>query len=74
MVSEVPPASFKFIVNSVMLQHSAYGKSTGPRGMHAASGSYWDDSSDGSTSYTVVGTPETGRDFDVVITVAWISI
>ena len=42
--------------------------------MHAASGSYWDDASDGSASYTVVGTPETGRDFDVVITIAWISI
>lgn len=68
--------SHKFIVNSVIIQHSAYGKNDPglSRGMHAASGAYWDDENDGTWSYTIVGGQESKRDFDVIITISWIDI
>ncbi|MCJ1287035.1 hypothetical protein MMC26_006382 [Xylographa opegraphella] len=45
--------------------------SSGKRGMHSASGAYWNKEKDGSWSYKFDG--EDVREFDVVITVIWVA-
>ena len=45
--------------------------SGGKRGMHSASGAYWNKEKDGSWSYKFDG--EGMREFDVVITVIWVA-
>ena len=45
--------------------------SGGKRGMHSASGAYWNKEKDGSWSYKFDG--EDVREFDVVITVIWVA-
>jgi len=48
------------------------GKGTaGRRGMHSASGAYWDKEKDGMWSYKFEGE---GREFDVVVGVVWIAL
>ena len=42
------------------------------RGMHSASGAFWNNEKDGMWSYKYEGTEERG--FDVVISVMWVSV
>jgi hypothetical protein len=78
LVEEAPPSSYKFIVNSVIIQHEVVrnGEAGLSRGMHSASGAYWNDEKDGSWSYTLEGSQSADekRDFDIVIVVSWISV
>ena len=43
------------------------------RGMHSATGAFWDSQKDGMWSFKYEGGEE-GRGFDVVVSVVWISI
>ncbi len=44
----------------------------GKRGMHSASGAYWNNERDGMWSFKWEGAG--GREFDVVVSVVWISV
>ncbi|KAG9779556.1 hypothetical protein ABEF93_005211 [Exophiala dermatitidis] len=69
---------FKYIVNSTIIQHAAASstpgddgkKTSGRRGMHAASGAYWNNEKDGMWSYKYPGADSKG--LDVVIGIIWI--
>ncbi|MCJ1440177.1 MAG: hypothetical protein MMC23_000660 [Stictis urceolatum] len=78
---------YKFNVTSTILQHDSLAKthppsSTSPtdaqfaqnggRGMHSASGAYWDASTDGMWSYKVDG--EGKRGFDCIVSVLWVQM
>ncbi|KAI5778250.1 Tctex-1 family-domain-containing protein [Geopyxis carbonaria] len=82
LVSESTPAGesrppYKFQVNSTIIQHlsgTEGGAGTGAtkggrRGMHAASGAYWNMERDGSWTYK-----HDTDGMDVVVTVTWIAI
>ncbi|KAK5054561.1 hypothetical protein LTR84_001452 [Exophiala bonariae] len=72
---------FKYVVNSTIIQHAG---STGPttpgedsskkisgrRGMHAASGAYWNNEKDGMWSFKYPGADSKG--LDVVVGVIWV--
>jgi Tctex-1 family len=69
--------AFKYVVNSTIIQHaptSSNGSSdltaAGRRGMHAASGAYWNNEKDGMWSYKYSAAEKKG--LDVVIGVTWI--
>lgn len=68
-----PP--FRFFVNSVLIQQGladpddARIEHAGVRGMHAASGAYWDVSRDGTWSFKYPGAAEKG--LDAVLTISW---
>ncbi|KAF2840775.1 putative dynein light chain protein [Patellaria atrata CBS 101060] len=72
--SEIPPLH-KFAVNSTIIQNLALIPGSDKpvrRGMHAASGAYWDNNNDGMWNYKWEG-GET-RGMDVVISVLWIYV
>ena len=80
LVDAVPPQSYKFVVNSTIIQHarprgSKEGTDSTSRGMHAASGALWDSEKDGMWSFRYGAEDEQGnkRGFDVVINVAWVA-
>jgi dynein light chain Tctex-type 1 len=70
---------FKYVVNSTIIQHAAFSSSpsgddtkkmSGRRGMHAASGAYWNNDKDGMWSFKYPGADSKG--LDVVIGVIWV--
>lgn len=70
---------FKYIVNSTIIQHAASSSSTagdelkktsGRRGMHAASGAYWNNEKDGMWSFKYPGADSKG--LDVVVGIIWV--
>jgi len=69
---------FKYVVNSTIIQHAAASatsgddpkKISGRRGMHAASGAYWNNEKDGMWSFKYPGAESKG--LDVVIGIIWI--
>ncbi|PLB35873.1 dynein light chain Tctex-type family protein [Aspergillus candidus] len=74
-----PP--FRFTVNSTIVQQGLIDKSaaadgspsnTGKRGMHSASGAYWDVNRDGMWTFKYPGAEERG--LDVVISVTWFAL
>lgn len=77
-------APFKFAVNSTIIQHLSDPRSTGSdgasgeagkvgrRGMHSASGAYWNTEKDGMWSFKYEGGEAKGM--DVVVSVMWIAI
>jgi len=69
--------SYKFAVNSTIIQHAfetreEEGGAAGKRGMHSASGAYWNSESDGMWNFKYEKSESKG--FDVVISVIWISL
>ncbi|KIX05040.1 uncharacterized protein Z518_05912 [Rhinocladiella mackenziei CBS 650.93] len=79
-VSGSSPAQpqFKYVVNSTIIQHAAASstssdgpkKISGRRGMHAASGAYWNNEKDGMWSFKYPGADSKG--LDVVIGIIWV--
>ncbi|KAL1302837.1 hypothetical protein AAFC00_003170 [Neodothiora populina] len=78
-------APFKFAVNSTIIQHLSDPRPTGSdsqsssdpakvgrRGMHSASGAYWNTEKDGMWSFKYEGGEAKGM--DVVVSVMWIAI
>ena len=73
---------YKFAVNSTIIQHlydsTATGEGTdsekkvGRRGMHSASGAYWNNERDGMWSYKYEGGEKKGM--DIVISIMWIGV
>lgn len=72
---------FKYVVNSTIIQHAgavgsttpgeeASKKTSGRRGMHAASGAYWNNEKDGMWSFKYPGADSKG--LDVVVGVIWV--
>ncbi|EXJ77734.1 hypothetical protein A1O3_09963 [Capronia epimyces CBS 606.96] len=69
---------FKYVVNSTIIQHAAAPssssddtkKTSGRRGMHAASGAYWNNEKDGMWSYKYPGADSKG--LDVVVGIIWV--
>jgi len=81
LVEETTSASasqpqYKYVVNSTIIQHSASTSSggdaatTGRRGMHAASGAYWNNEKDGMWSFKYEAAEAKG--LDVVVGIIWI--
>lgn len=82
------PAPYKFAVNSTLVQHStprpssaggeaapvaaSAGAHGGRRGMHSATGAYWNEERDGMWSFKWDGGEEKGM--DVVVAVLWFSL
>ncbi|EMC97319.1 hypothetical protein BAUCODRAFT_69149, partial [Baudoinia panamericana UAMH 10762] len=80
------PPKYKFCVNSTIIQHlsdprpagtSEGGTQTGDetvgrRGMHSASGAYWNNERDGMWSHKYEGGEEKGM--DIVVSVMWIAV
>ena len=73
-----PQPQFKYVVNSTIIQHAAASstsseeikKAGGRRGMHAASGAYWNNEKDGMWSFKYPGADSKG--LDVVIGIIWV--
>lgn len=74
------PKDYKFCVNSTLLQHNEstpvegsdeFAQNAG-RGMHCASGSFWDKANDGMWVYKLEGGGK--REFDTVVSIIWIKI
>jgi len=70
---------FKYVVNSTIIQHAASSssspgddlkKTSGRRGMHAASGAYWNNEKDGMWSFKYPGADSKG--LDVVVGIIWV--
>ncbi|KIW13344.1 hypothetical protein PV08_08532 [Exophiala spinifera] len=65
---------FKYVVNSTIIQHASSSsdspRTAGRRGMHAASGAYWNNEKDGMWSYKYPGAESKG--LDVVVGIIWI--
>ncbi|KAJ9607516.1 hypothetical protein H2200_007594 [Cladophialophora chaetospira] len=64
---------FKYVVNSTIIQHAASSSSSsaaGRRGMHAASGAYWNNEKDGMWSFKYPGADSKG--LDVVVGIIWV--
>ena len=70
---------FKYVVNSTIIQHAASSSSpfadepkkpSGRRGMHAASGAYWNNERDGMWSFKYPGADSKG--LDVVVGIIWV--
>ena len=70
---------FKYVVNSTIIQHAASASSAsvedvkkpnGRRGMHAASGAYWNNEKDGMWSFKYPGADSKG--LDVVVGIIWV--
>ncbi|KIW67742.1 hypothetical protein PV04_06973 [Phialophora macrospora] len=70
---------FKYVVNSTIIQHAASTssssgddpkKTSGRRGMHAASGAYWNNEKDGMWSFKYPGADSKG--LDVVVGIIWV--
>ncbi|CAK4027939.1 Hypothetical predicted protein [Lecanosticta acicola] len=73
---------YKFIVNTTIIQHLSdpkggtatdeEGKKVGRRGMHSASGAYWNNEKDGMWSYKYEGGEKKGM--DIVVSVLWVAV
>ncbi|KIX95468.1 uncharacterized protein Z520_08985 [Fonsecaea multimorphosa CBS 102226] len=70
---------YKYVVNSTIIQHAASTpasagddtkKTSGRRGMHAASGAYWNNEKDGMWSFKYPGADSKG--LDVVVGIIWV--
>ncbi|GCB22394.1 dynein light chain Tctex-type [Aspergillus awamori] len=77
--STAPP--YRFTVNSTIVQQGLIDKSaaadgatsnTGKRGMHSASGAFWDVNRDGMWTFKYPGAEERG--LDVVVSVTWFAL
>ncbi|KAJ5893877.1 hypothetical protein N7495_005568 [Penicillium taxi] len=75
------PAPYRFTVNSTIVQQGLIEKSAaadgtqsnaGKRGLHSASGAFWDVKRDGMWTYKYEGAEEQG--LDVVISITWFSV
>ncbi len=60
-------------MQSTIIQQTGGEGEEGKRGMHSASGAYWNNERDGMWSFKWEGAEE-GRGFDVVVSVVWISV
>lgn len=75
--SEATP-TYKFVVNSTIIQHGVgsvdplTGKGSGRRGMHAASGAYWNNEKDGMWSFKYEAGQ--GKGLDVIVGIVWIYV
>ncbi|KAE8164649.1 Tctex-1 [Aspergillus tamarii] len=74
-------APYRFTVNSTIVQQGLIDKSaaaegaasnTGKRGMHSASGAFWDVNRDGMWTFKYPGADERG--LDVVLSVTWFAV
>lgn len=65
-------SQYKFAVNSTIIQHSASGGAATRRGMHSASGAFWNNEKDCMWSWKSKGLENKGM--DVVVSVMFISI
>lgn len=80
-------SKYKFAVNSTIIQHlsdppstaqsdagseATTSKTVGRRGMHSASGAYWNNEKDGMWSFKWAGGEAKGM--DIVISVMWIAV
>ena len=84
LTTTVPPNSYKFIVTSTIIQHELKKEAkegepapppTASRGMHTASGAFWNQEKDAIWSYKQSGADgDSQREFDVVLTVAWVAV
>ncbi|KAK3305361.1 Tctex-1 [Chaetomium strumarium] len=66
--------AYKFAINSVIVQHvdgAAKKGQAGRRGMHSATGGYWNEKTDGMWSYKWDGE---AKGLDVVIMLIWIAV
>ncbi|KIW31431.1 uncharacterized protein PV07_03081 [Cladophialophora immunda] len=70
---------YKYVVNSTIIQHAVSSpasagddakKTSGRRGMHAASGAYWNNEKDGMWSFKYPGADSKG--LDVVVGIIWV--
>jgi hypothetical protein len=68
LVDQTPKNKYKFTVTSTLIQHDSQRQG---RGMHCATGSYWDMARDGSWSYKLDGGER--RDYDVVVNIVWVA-
>lgn len=71
------PPPFRFTVNSTIVQQGLVDKSTtsgdaGKRGMHSASGAFWDVNRDGMWTFKYPGGEQRG--LDVVVSVTWFAM
>ncbi|KAJ6103101.1 hypothetical protein N7486_005528 [Penicillium sp. IBT 16267x] len=75
------PAPYRFTVNSTIVQQGVIDKSAaaegaqsnaGKRGMHSASGAFWDVNRDGMWTFKYPGAEERG--LDVVVSVTWFAV
>ncbi|KAF2759446.1 hypothetical protein EJ05DRAFT_484400 [Pseudovirgaria hyperparasitica] len=82
VISESTPSGqnqppYKFAVNSTIVQHTepqagVESKDAGRRGMHSATGAFWNEDKDGMWSYKYEAGDSKGM--DVVISVFWFSV
>ncbi|KAH9820924.1 cytoplasmic dynein light chain [Teratosphaeria destructans] len=64
---------YKFIINSTIVQHNETKEAgSARRGMHAASGAYWNNDKDGMWSHKYAAAEQKGM--DVVISVVWVAV
>lgn len=71
--------SYKFAVTSTIIQHipseaGAEVKEAGRRGMHSATGAFWNNEKDGMWSYKYEKGQARGDGFDVIVSVVWVSL
>ncbi|KAJ5248784.1 dynein light chain (Tctex1) [Penicillium chermesinum] len=75
------PAPYRFTVNSTIVQQGVIDKTAaadgaqgnaGKRGMHSASGAFWDVNRDGMWTFKYPGAEERG--LDVVVSVTWFAL
>ncbi|KAJ5160493.1 uncharacterized protein N7482_007497 [Penicillium canariense] len=75
------PAPYRFTVNSTIVQQGVIDKTAaadgtqsnaGKRGMHSASGAFWDVNRDGMWTFKYPGAEERG--LDVVVSVTWFAV
>jgi hypothetical protein len=75
------PAPYRFTVNSTIVQQGMIDKSAaaegaqsnaGKRGMHSASGAFWDVNRDGMWTFKYPGAEQRG--LDVVVSVTWFAM
>lgn len=73
------PPQYKFIVNTTIVQHLSDpagvepgSKKVGRRGMHSASGAFWNNEKDGMWSYKYEGGE--GKGMDIVVCVMWVAV
>ena len=69
LLEATPKHSYKFVVNSTIVQHDIRNQT---RGLHSATGSFWDMNQDGQWSFKLDGLDK--REFDVVVTIIWIAV
>ncbi|KXT12372.1 hypothetical protein AC579_583 [Pseudocercospora musae] len=78
--SDNTPPKHKFIVNTTIIQHlsdprsgaSEGDKKVGRRGMHSASGAFWNNEKDGMWSHKYEGGE--GKGMDIVVSVMWVAV